>query len=446
MKKRTLFLATLIVMCMAAMTEGYARPMSGEDQYRQLSKSAADARSDLFSQINSEARDLSWEGAATVSFEGNLRLLKKKGGGEGLYFLRKLDGEILILAVPREKDPRYEGLEKMTESRMQFKVNTVAGTVDGTEYAFARFTEAPRGLLFERIFKISSVLMLFLIMVGMGLTLTVNDFAVVFRKPRGIIVGLAIQYGIMPLVALGLCHALGFYGAYPFIFIGMILATSVPAGVTSNLLTQFAKGDLALSISMTSISTILSLVCTPLLLTLYASGVSEVSVPGALIAQTIVVLVIVPLAIGMSFRAKWKNAAAKAAPVFSALGILTVIFLIVAGVLSNLHVFRDTARYNVVFYLGIFALIASGMLVGWVLARLVRVNPVQSKSIALGTGVRNSVLSMTLALLLQDGIGDFYSSMFIVAGIYGLEMYIAGTIAIVLFRKFVPQGVQEGAQ
>jgi predicted Na+-dependent transporter len=448
MKKGCVVAFMVIMACAAVVSQGFAVPMSGEEQYRLLSQSAAGkGDGELFKKLNAESGGLDWEKAEAAEFEGNLRLLKMKSGdGAGLYFVRKLTGDILILALPEGADPMYAGINKMTESRMVFKVRAIRGSVDGNEYLFARFSEAPKGLLFERIFKISMVLMLFLVMVGMGLTLTLNDFALVFKKPLGIIVGLIMQYGIMPLVALGLSFAFGFYQAYPFIFIGLILVTAIPAGVTSNLLTLYAKGDLALSVSLTSFSTILSLVFTPLLLTLYGSGVSEVSVPAGLIAQTIVVLVIVPLAIGMTVRAKWKTIAEKASKVFSALGIVAVLFIMVAGVVSNLHVFRDTARYSPAFYLSIFVLAVVGMLVGWGVSKIVRVSNVQAKSIAFETGIRNSTLGMAIALLIQDSIGDFYSSMFIVTGIYGLEMYVAGIAAIFLFKKFLSASEGEPAK
>ncbi|MBN1533391.1 MAG: bile acid:sodium symporter [Spirochaetes bacterium] len=448
MKRGCVIAFVTAAFCAAALSQVAAAQMSGEEQYRVLSEAAAGKTGgDLFGKLNEESRGLDWEKAEAAEFEGNLRLMKMRGDDRtGVYFLRKLTGEILILSVPAEADPLYADLGKLTESRMVFKVRMLAGTVGGDEYLFARFSEAPKGLLFERIFKISMVLMLFLVMVGMGLTLTLNDFAVVFKKPLGIIVGLIMQYGIMPLVALGLSYVFGFYHAYPFIFIGLILVTAIPAGVTSNLLTLYAKGDLALSVSLTSFSTILSLVFTPLLLTLYGAGVSEVSVPAGLIAQTIVVLVIVPLAIGMAVRAKWKTIAEKLSRVFSALGIVAVLFIMVAGVLSNLHVFSDTARYSPTFYVSIFVLAVVGMLVGWGVAKIVRVSDVQAKSIAFETGIRNSTLGMAIALLIQDSIGDFYSSMFIVTGIYGLEMYVAGIAAIFLFKRFYPAAEGEAAK
>ncbi len=280
--------------------------------------------------------------------------------------------------------------------------------------------------------------MLFFVMVGMGLTLTVKDFALVFTKPRGIILGEILQFGFMPFLAMAMGHLLGFYQQYPFIFVGMILITAIPGGVTSNLMTYYAKGDLALSISLTSFSTVLSIVFTPLLLALYCANMPEVSIPVKMVIQTIMILVIVPLAVGMSVRGKWPRFAIKATPFFSALGIIALLALIVAGVLSNIHVFKDTARYGLKFYSSVFVLTFLGMMFGIVFSKLIGINNYQTRAISLETGLRNSALAMTIALLIQDSIGDFYSSMFVTSGLFGLIMYVAGVIAIFLYKPLLP--------
>ena len=139
----------------------------------------------------------------------------------------------------------------------------------------------------DRIFKICIILMLFFVMVGMGMTLTVKEFALIFIKPRGIILGEILQFGLMPFLAMCLGRLLGFHEQYPFIFVGMILITAIPGGVTSNLMTYYAKGDLALSISLTSFSTVMSIVFTPLLLALYCADLPEITIPIKIVVQTI---------------------------------------------------------------------------------------------------------------------------------------------------------------
>ncbi|HDP24662.1 MAG TPA: hypothetical protein ENN34_04390 [Deltaproteobacteria bacterium] len=211
-----------------------------------------------------------------------------------------------------------------------------------------------------------------------------------------------------------------------------------PGGVTSNLMTFYAEGDLALSISLTSFSTVLSLFFTPFLLALYCANVPEVTIPVALVVQTIIVLVIIPLALGMSVRARWSEFAKKATPFFSALGVIALLFLIGAGILSNLDKFADTERYGVTFYSMVIALTSVGMFVGALVPKILKINNYQTRAISLETGLRNASLAMAIALLIQDYMGDFYSSMFVTSAMFGLFMYGAGFISIRLYKKALP--------
>ena len=421
--------------------------------YRQLSQVAAgkgDAA--LFEKLNTGARKLDWAPSAEKEFAGHLRIIRAQSDGNNLdrqviYLLRELTGKIYILSLP--EDPQalregagspYAGLDGKFENKLNFRTQLISGDIEGVTYQFARLIDPPVQPALDRIFKICIILMLFFVMVGMGLTLTVNDFTLVFSKPRGIILGEILQFGFMPLMAMAMGHLLGFYQQYPFIFVGMILITAIPGGVTSNLMTYYAKGDLALSISLTSFSTVLSIVFTPLLLALYCANIPDVNIPVKTVIQTIMILVIIPLAVGMSVRSKWPNFAQKSTPIFSALGIIALLALIVAGVLSNIHVFKDTARYGVKFYSSVFVLTFLGMMFGIVFSKLIGINNYQTRAISLETGLRNSALAMTIALLIQDSIGDFYSSMFVTSGLFGLIMYVAGVIAIFLYKPLLPVG------
>ena len=422
-----------------------------EDLYRRLSMAARGTGDQtLIKKLNEASRKLDWKDAAETEFEGHLRLLKASaatvtGDATSIFLVRSIKGELFILAVPSketlEKEgaaSMYAGLEKMLEDKLTFKIRSAKGTVDGTSYLFAQFVEKPKQLALDRIFKISIVLMLFFVMLGMGLTLTMKDFKIVFQKPKGMLTGAFLQWAVMPLVAVALGRLLGFYDAFPFVFVGMVLIAVSPGGVTSNLMTYYAKGDLALSISLTSFSTVLSLFFTPLLLTLYCANVPEVNIPVKMVIQTIIILVIIPLAAGMSIRRRWPNFATKATPFFSALGVLALLFLIVAGLLANLDMFADTERYGFAFYSMVFVLTFSGMILGAVIPKVLGINNYQTRAISLETGLRNASLAMALALLIQDYMGDFYSSMFFTSAIFGLWMYVAGFVSIAIYKKLLP--------
>ena len=448
---------SFMILSISLPAAGFANDGTDEALYRKLSGIAiGKGDSSLFDSLNNNARNGDWDPAAETKFVGNLRILKgarkeTAGGETPIYLLRKLSGEIYILALPadplaraQDADSPYAGLDGISGDKMVFNVKTMHATVDGQAYKFARLTARPEQMQLDRLFKICIILMLFFVMVGMGMTLTFKEFALVFIKPRGIILGEILQFGLMPFLAMCLGRLLGFYEQYPFIFVGMILITAIPGGVTSNLMTYFAKGDLALSISLTSFSTVMSIVFTPLLLALYCADMPEITIPVKIVVQTILILVIIPLIAGMAIRGKWQAFAEKATPFFSALGIIALLFLIIAGVLSNLHAFADTARYGFKFYMTIFSLTMLGMLFGILFSKLFRIENYQTRAISLETGLRNSALAMTIALLLQDAMGDFYSSMFVTSGLFGLIMYLAGVISIFLYKPLLPVSENTG--
>jgi len=156
------------------------------------------------------------------------------------------------------------------------------------------------------------------------------------------------------------------------------------------------------------------------------------------VVKTMLVLVIVPLAVGMLVRAKAAGFARKAEKPFALLGVVALLFLIVVGIWSNSDKFADTERYGVTFYAIIFALTLLGMISAAVISRLVGISNYQTRAISLEVGLRNASLSMTIALLLQDQMGDFSSSMFFSSGIFGLWMYFAGAVTIFGFKKLLP--------
>jgi predicted Na+-dependent transporter len=444
-----LIVAIIFLLLVAAPFIRISDATPGEATYKRLTNSANDkTKPSLLKKLNFESKKLQWKDASKDEFVGNLRIVKKKGEdssktGSRVYLVRKLSGDLLILSVPENIDQLdssspYFNLDSAFESKTLFKLKTMEKTIAGETYTFAQLVEMPEQLLMDRLFKICIILMLFFVMVGMGMTLTYADFALVFSKPRGIIIGQILVFGLMPLLAMIFGRIMGFYENYPFIFVGLILITATPGGVTSNLMTYYGKGDLALSISMTSFSTVFSLIFTPLLLSFYCANMPEIIIPVKVVIQTIMILVIIPLIVGMLFRWKFSSAAKKATPFFSALGIIALLVLIIAGILSNLNIFMDAARYGFAFYSTIFALTLVGMMLGIIFSKIFGIDNFQARAISIETGLRNSALAMTLALLLQDSMGDFFSSMFVTAGMFGLVMYVAGIISIYLYQYILP--------
>lgn len=444
------FIAALVVLAVASFVF-VGNVSADEDVYHKLSRmTKSEEDVPQIKKLNDAGRQIDWSKGKELECHGHLRVLKTgiiKGNDDAtkLYFVRNITGEIYILSIPKDNElieqnlkAAYANLEKMLEYKMNFKLLVAQKTVNGSTYNYTRFIEAPTQLPLDKIFKTSIVLMLFFVMLGMGLTLTINDFKIVFQKPKGILTGAILQWAVMPFVAAALGKMLGFFEAFPYIYVGIVLITVSPGGVTSNLMTYYAKGDLALSISLTSFSTVLSLFFTPFLLTLLCANVPEVSIPVKLVVQTIIVLVIIPLAIGMFVRNRWPVFAEKSTGFFSILGVIALLFLIIAGILGNLEVFTDTERYGVKFYVTVFLLTMLGMFIGAVVPKMIGVNNYQTRAISLETGLRNASLAMALSILIQDYMGDFYASMFFTSAMFGILMYPAGFIAIEFQKKFLP--------
>ncbi|NLA27085.1 MAG: bile acid:sodium symporter family protein [Firmicutes bacterium] len=432
------FLVLLFISCASAVS-------AGEELYRSLSGRAVKGETGYFKILAEQGEIIDWGKASPVEFEGNLRFLEVEGQDEGLFMVRRLDGELYLVSIPaaiekEEKEPpaAYLGLENMLGDKLVFKALIAESVVNGEIFTFLRFVEKPQQLLLDRIFKTSIMFMFFFVMIGMGLSLTLQDFILVFKKPKGIIAGIFMQWILMPLLALGMAYALGFYHSFPFIYAGMVLICACPGGVTSNLMTYYAKGDLALSVSLTSISTVLALFITPFVLTLFCANIPDINVPAGLIMQTIIGLVLVPLVLGMLIRKKWEAFAQKAMPFFSAVGVLALLAVIGVGIITNAEKFADTARYSFLFYVMVVLLSILGMLVALGTSRLLGITNIQSRAISIEVGLRNSTLAVTIALLIQDLMGDFYSSMFVTTAIYGITMYLTGFLMIWLYKYLLP--------
>ena len=370
--------------------------------------------------LKNSASEESFKEAKTKLIEGNLRKLMNSDETGSLYLIRSLSGELFIITEKSET----ENIESYLENKMKFSLNVTPGEVLGIQLSFAEFAAEPVQPLIDKLFYITIILVLFLIGIGMGMTLTTQDFKRILRSPKAMAIGPACQFGILPFIAYLLCTATNLHVTYPFVFIGVILVSASPGGIMSNLMTFYGKGDLALSISLTAVSTVASLFMTPLLLTLYVSGIPNVELPIDKISVQIAVLVVTPLGIGMFIRSKAENFAERSKTFFSILGFFAFVLLIVVGVLNNLEKFADTERYGITFYGIVFTITITAMFISIFIAKLLKLPNAQSRAIGLETGIQNGALAMTLALLLQDQVGDFYSSMFAASGLFSLWMYV----------------------
>lgn len=228
-----------------------------------------------------------------------------------------------------------------------------------------------------------------IIMFGMGLTLTPPDFVLVAKRPWPVLIGVVAQFVVMPLLGLGLSVLFGLSAA---LAAGVILVGCAPGGTASNVITYLAKGDVALSVTMTSISTLLAPILTPLL-TLWLAG-SYMSVEAGAMALSIVKIVLVPVLAGLLLRLlarKLVETVLPALPWISVIGIAYVVAVVVAGsadkiASAGLLVFAVVVLHN-----------GLGYLLGYLAGKLTGCGERAARTTAIEVGMQNSGLAAGLA-------------------------------------------------
>jgi bile acid transporter len=260
--------------------------------------------------------------------------------------------------------------------------------------------------------------MMMVIMLGMGASLTFKDFAIALRKPAGVGIGLVTTYVLTPFVGYALATLLKLPPAYA---VGLILMACLPGGTTSNIFNYFSKGVLSLSILMTIVSTLFAVVLVPL------------AIPPGNVAQVLVVL-LVPTVIGMLLR-KWNaNVGAVIEMIGGALGIVVILFLVVSWIPRNIGLLATTPA---TVYVGAIGLGLVGFLVGYTFARLVRQDKRRSRTIALETGIQNGPLGVLIVLLTFEGTRQ--QEVLLIPVLYSLFIVLTSSVVTVWFRRMSQQ-------
>ena len=233
--------------------------------------------------------------------------------------------------------------------------------------------------------------MLGVIMFGMGLTLSPQDFRIVLSRPKDILIGCLAQFTIMPLLALGLTWA---FSLPKELALGVILVGCCPGGTASNVITYLAKGDLALSVGMTATSTLLAPLLTPLLVWLMAGTMVEVDTVGMLLS--IVYVVIAPIIFGLlcqHFLPKMTQNVAPYLPAFSSIAIAVTVGIVVSHNADKL-LMGGMLVILVVMLHNIF-----GLSLGYLIGRLLGLTDPKKRAISIEVGMQNSGLASSLATL-----------------------------------------------
>ena len=229
-----------------------------------------------------------------------------------------------------------------------------------------------------------------LIMFGMGATLTVGDFKEVARHPISVVVGVVSQFVVMPLVAYLLAIV---FRLPPEIAVGVILVGACPGGTSSNVMTYLAKGNTALSVACTSISTLLAPVLTPLIFYVLASQWLDISASAMFVS--VLKIVLLPIVLGLAVRSIWKAQVAQASQILPLISVVAIVMIVTAVVAaskgkileSGLMIFGIVVLHN-----------GFGYLLGFFLGKLFKLPYEDNKAIAIEVGMQNSGLGAALAV------------------------------------------------
>lgn len=265
--------------------------------------------------------------------------------------------------------------------------------------------------------------LLMVVMFGMGLTMKLSDFAVVFSRPRDVLIGCTAQFVVMPLLA----FALGkFFGLGDELLVGVVLVGTCPGGTSSNVITYLSKGDTALSVGMTSINTMLAPFLTPALTWLYLR--TSVSVDLKAMFLSIIQVVVVPIGLGLLINRLFGKQTRKITDVLPLISV-TAICLIVAAVVS--HNSEKILSTGLVIFAVVILHNLLGYLCGYLVGVLFRMELPRKKAVAIEIGMQNSGLATTLA-----GSAFPNLSMATVPGaIFSVWHNISGAILAGFFRR-----------
>ena len=284
-------------------------------------------------------------------------------------------------------------------------------------------------------FNLSAVIvpMLQLIMFGMGTELSLQDFSRIVQMPKGVIVGVMCHYIIMPLVGFGVAHMFNFP---PEIAAGIILVGCCPSGLASNVMCYLSRGNLALSVSVTTVSTLAAPLLTPFLMRLL--GGSLITINFLDMVWEMIKMVVLPVALGVLVhyllrdRAKWLN---KVLPVTSMVGIVIILVVIIAKGRDPL------LKVGGLIILATFIHNTFGYLLGYWSGRLMRFNERDSRTIALEVGMQNAGLASALASKISTN-----AAVALAPAVFGPLMNITGSMLSSWWHNRIPKDDVSGQE
>jgi len=265
------------------------------------------------------------------------------------------------------------------------------------------------------------------LMIGIGTTLTVADFQRAVTQPRGVLIGLASQYGWMPLLGYSAAKLANLPNEMA---VGLMVMTCASGGNASNMFSWFARADVALSVSMTAIAAVLSVVAMPLLLAAYASGFTteDVQMPYQQIAATLLGM-LVPLGLGMAirhFRPTWASKLERPGMLSGALMLGIVLWAGAPDMVANVQAMTGQMLGSCL------AVAASGMLLGYLAARLGGLPSAQRRAVAFETGIQNT--PVVIAVVLASFPGPLQQPVLHMPLVYAMFVLVLALVVTVGLR------------
>lgn len=277
---------------------------------------------------------------------------------------------------------------------------------------------------------IALALSLFIIMIGMGLSLTIDDFRRILKYPLAVLVGFLNQIILLPLLAYLLIVLLSVEAE---IAIGLMILAACPGGPTSNLLTHLAKGDTALSVSLTAVNSLVTIISIPLIvnfaLAAFATDDMSISAPIGKIMVSLIAIIAVPLTIGMllkHYKPYFADKMDKPVRIASGAVLVLVIVGLVLKEKDNLIPYLERS------WIVVLSLNVLTMLVGFASAKIFKLNFKQAISISIESGNQNGTLAIAIAVSLLAR-PDFAIS----AAVYSLLMFITAIVPVYIGNKMI---------
>lgn len=261
------------------------------------------------------------------------------------------------------------------------------------------------------------------VMFGMGLTLNLHDFRIVFSRPKDVITGCLAQFTVMPLLAYALAKAFSLDEA---LALGVVLVGCCPGGTASNVITYLAKGDLALSVGMTGVSTLLAPLLTPLLT--WALAGKSIHVDVASMFLSILWVVILPIVAGLIVKWLWPKFTERATdylPAFSSVAIAFIVAIIIAANADKL------LAGGLVIVVVVMLHNVCGLGLGYLTGRLLGLSEAKQRAISVEVGMQNSGLASSLATIHFAA----YPLATIPGAVFSVWHNLSGAAVAYLFRK-----------